>query len=81
MSPLELKIKDLESKVNQLISLHEQFKNISQLDPQIIATIQAATGALTLADLADVTGTGSATSGQVLKYNGTAWAPGTDNVV
>lgn len=35
-------------------------------------------GASTLGGLSDVTTTG-VTSGQVLKYNGTEWAPGTDN--
>jgi hypothetical protein len=35
-------------------------------------------GATTLGGLTDVTTTG-VTSGQVLKYNGTEWAPGTDN--
>lgn len=35
--------------------------------------------ALTLADLADVEGTGSASTGQVLKKTATTWQPGTDN--
>lgn len=36
-------------------------------------------GTFSLSDASDVTST-TPSSGQVLKYNGTAWAPGTDNV-
>lgn len=36
-------------------------------------------GTFRLSDASDVAST-TPSSGQVLKYNGTAWAPGTDNV-
>jgi len=36
-------------------------------------------GEIKLSDLSDVSGTDSATTGQVLKKTATTWQPGTDN--
>lgn len=69
---------DLVQRVERLERMMAEFRNPAQLDPQIQETIQAIVGSLRLVDLLDVTGTDSAISGQVLKYNGTDWAPGTD---
>lgn len=79
MSSDQLKIQQLEQQVKTLTDFMNSFNNPAQIQPQHARTIQDIVGALRLVDLQDVTGTDAATNGQVLKYNGTTWAPGTDN--
>lgn len=50
------------------------FANL-QIDPGVVGTPEIANGAVTAAKLDDM----NASTGQVLKFNGTAWAPATDN--
>lgn len=79
MSPEQLRIQELERQVKQLTDFMLSFENKGQLAPNVINTIRQIVGAVRLSSLQDVTGTDSASNGQVLKYNGINWAPGTDN--
>lgn len=77
MSPEQLKIKELEQKVERLTNFMLSFDNVSQVAPQHGDTIRAIVGATTLGGLSDVV-IGSPFNGQVLKYNGTNWNNDTD---
>lgn len=79
MSPQERRIQELEKQVKQLTDFMKSFENVGQVPPLVAATIKKLSVTLNLADLQDVSST-APSSGQVLKYNGTVWAPGTDNV-
>jgi len=74
MSPQELeRMNKLEQLVTSLLNV-ENVAFIGALERRLdfIQTFE-------LADATDVSAT-VPTNGQVLKYNGTQWAPGTDNV-
>lgn len=81
MEPVQQQIDTLNQKVERITSVLSSLQTAATIDPMIAKTILDIVGTLRLSDLDDVTGTDSATNGQVLKYNGSAWAPGTDNVV
>ena len=72
MSPKELeRMNKLETLVTSLLNVENlAFKGALERRLEI---------PFRLADATDVLST-VPTNGQVLKYNGTAWAPGTDNV-
>lgn len=79
MTPDQERITELEKQVAELTRWAEQFQNAAQVDAQIARTIRTiATGAL-LSGLSDVS-LSSPSNGQVLKYNGSVWVNGTDNV-
>jgi len=75
MSPQELeRINKLEKLVTSLLNVENlAFKGALERRLDFLKTFK-------LADATDVLST-VPTNGQVLKYNGTAWAPGTDEVV
>lgn len=79
MSPEQLaQFNDMKTRLEKL----ERAENVSflkMLERNSIFVTQETLDALTLTDLADVTIT-SPSNGQVLKYNGTVWAEGTDNI-
>lgn len=79
MSPEQLKINELEQKVEKLINFMMSFDNASQIAPQHGDTIRTIVGATTLSSLSDVV-LSSPANGEVLKFNGTNWVNGTDNV-
>ena len=73
MSPQELeRMNKLERLVISLLNV-ENVAFIGALERRLEIPFR-------LADAIDVANT-VPTNGQVLKYNGTAWAPGTDNIV
>ena len=78
MNPQERRIVELEQQVMRLTDFMRTWENPALVSPQTERTIQAIVGALRLSDLDDVSGTDSASNGQVLKYNGSQWVPGTD---
>lgn len=80
MSPEQQKIQELEKQVQTLISFMNSFNNPAQIAPQHLRTLRTLIGATRLSDLEDVSGTDSATTGQVLKKTATTWQPGTDNI-
>ena len=80
MSPEQLRIQELERQVKILTDFMMSFESSAQLDPNIQLTIRRVAGNVTLAGLSDVV-LSSPTNGQVLKYNGTNWYNGTDEVV
>jgi hypothetical protein len=77
MSPKDRQLlNDLLTRVSRL----ERAENISALqmfERNSTFVTESDLAALTLTDLSDVTIT-SPSNGQVLKYNGTVWAEGTD---
>ena len=75
MSPQEIeRMNKLEQLVTSLLNVENlAFKGALERRLDFLKTFK-------LADATDVSAT-VPTSGQVLKYNGTEWAPGTDNVV
>jgi len=79
MSPNKQRITELERQVKLLTDFMLSFNSVAQLSPQIQTTIQRVAGNSTLAGLSDVA-LSSPSNGQVLKYNGTNWVNGTDNV-
>ena len=75
--------------LKQFREMQETIKRILRAeDPAFIKSIErnssfvteAELNTLKLSDLADVEGTDSATTGQVLKKTSTTWQPGADNV-
>lgn len=81
MDPAILRrISELERQIQELQAFVRSFTSAAELSPEVVRTILAVTGGLSLSltDLADVD-ISSPSSGQVLKYNGTLWANGTDN--
>ena len=77
MSPEQLtQFNDMKTRLEKL----ERVENVAflkMLERNSIFVTQETLDALTLTNLADVTLT-SPSNGQVLKYNGTVWAEGTD---
>lgn len=78
MSPLEKKVQDLERKLEAVQSAQD-VAFIEAIARRLVDRGVFLSGTATLADLSDVSGTGSATTGQVLKKTATTWQPGTDN--
>lgn len=76
MSP---EIIEINRKLDEIMLWMSQFETAAQTTPMVKQTIQAIVGAVRLSDLADVSGTDAASSGEVLKYDGSTWSPGTDN--
>ena len=74
MSPLEQKVADLEKRV----ALLERVENVAFI-AALERRLNFVSGDIRLSDLADVSGTDSASTGQVLKKTATTWQPGTDN--
>jgi hypothetical protein len=75
---MEDRLKKLEDNQKIILRFIESLKSLNTIDPQVSRTIVSLIGNnLTLASLSDVSDT-PPSSGQVLKYNGTEWAPGTD---
>ena len=79
MSPEQKQINELKQQVKRLTDFMLSFDSVPTVSPQITKTIQVIAGNATLAGLTDVVLT-SPSNGQVLKYNGTVWINGTDNV-
>lgn len=77
MSPEQLKIQELERKVEKLMNFMLSFDNASQITPQHSDTIRTIVGATTIGGLSDVV-IGSPSNGQVLKYDGVNWVNDTD---
>jgi len=75
MSPQELE------RMNKLEKLVTSLLNVENLafKASLERRLDFLSGSFKLADATDVNNT-APSSGQVLKWNGTAWAPGTDNV-
>lgn len=73
MSPIEQRVKDLENLVQALVRVEnvEFIKNAER-------RLNFLSGSFQLSDASDVADT-APSNGQVLKFNGTLWAPGTDN--
>ena len=78
MSPEQRQIEELQKRIEKL-ERAENVAFIESLQRRLTFVSQNTLDALTLTDLSDVTIT-SPTNGQVLKYNGTNWAEGTDNI-
>lgn len=75
MSPLEQRVQELERRL-QAIERAESVPFIQSLVRRLSDTLNVPTR---LSDLSDVSST-APSSGQVLKWNGSQWAPGTDNI-
>lgn len=79
MSPQERQqFQEMQQRLEKL----ERGENVSALkafERNSSFVTQATLNALKLSDLADVSNTDSATTGQVLKKTSTTWQPGTDN--
>lgn len=76
MSPQELeRMQKLEKLVESLLRV-ENIDFIKNLERRL----NFLSGTFALEDATDVEGTGSPSSGQVLKYSSGKWRPGTDNV-
>jgi len=76
MSPLERKVQELEKKVAQM----ERAENVAFIEALARRLTDAFNIPERLSDLSDVgSDTDSPSTGQVLKYDGTDWSPGTDN--
>jgi hypothetical protein len=75
MTPLEQRVKDLEKLVQTLVRVEnvEFIKNAER-------RLNFLSGSFRLSDASDVSSTAPG-SGQVLEWNGSEWAPATDNVV
>ena len=80
MNELELRVQELEKKVRDLESVRNVsfIENIKRNASKTIKLIDLPP--IKLSDLSDVSGTDSATTGQVLKKTATTWQPGTDNI-
>ena len=74
MSPEQRQIEELQKRIEKL----ERAENVSFIE-SLQRRLNFVSGDISLTDLSDVTIT-SVSTGQVLKYNGTVWAPGTDNI-
>lgn len=77
MTPEQRQIQELQRQVNELTRFMMSFENSQSVNPNHALTIKKIVGAVRLADLEDVSNA-TPSSGQVLKFNGTLWAPGTD---
>lgn len=73
MSPEQRQIEELQKRIEKL----ERAENVAFIE-SLQRRLNFVSGDISLTDLSDVTIT-SPTNGQVLKYNGTNWAEGTDN--
>ena len=73
MSPEQRQIEELMERIEKL----ERAENVAFIQ-SLERRLNFVSGDISLTDLSDVTIT-SPTNGQVLKYNGTNWAEGTDN--
>jgi hypothetical protein len=70
-----IKIEQDIQKINQFI---DSLKSANTADPNYVEAVRSIIGSnLSLSDLSDVSSS-VPSNGQVLKYNGTEWAPGTD---
>jgi hypothetical protein len=76
MSPQQLQ--DFNDMKKRLAAI-ERVENVSFIE-SLNRRLNFLSGSFRLSDASDVSST-TPTSGQVLKYNGTEWAPGTDNVI
>jgi len=75
MSPQDRrKLEELERKVGDI----ERVTNVSFI-AELERRLNFVSGEIKLSDLSDVSGTDSASTGQVLKKTATTWQPGTDN--
>ena len=76
MNPLERRILELEKRVAQL----ERVENVAFIESlgRRLTSLFLPSDAR-LSNLSDVSGTDSASTGQVLKKTATTWQPGTDN--
>lgn len=75
MSPEQRQIEELQKRIEKL----ERAENVAFIQ-SLERRLNFVSGELKLSELSDVSGTDGASSGQVLKYNGTNWVPGTDNI-
>lgn len=71
MNPLEKQLQELQQLVQSIVNV-ENVDFIKNMERRIPVATHS------LADHSDVSGTGSATAGQVLKKTATTWQPGTD---
>lgn len=79
MSPLEEKVQRLEEEVERLRRV-EDIVFIESVSRRLVDRSVFLPANAKLSDLADVSDTDSASTGQVLKKTSTTWQPGTDNV-
>ena len=75
MSPQEL---ERMNKLEKLVTSLSNVENVAFIG-SLERRLNFLSGSFQLADATDVSET-APTSGQVLKWNGTAWAPATDNI-
>lgn len=71
-------IAELKQRLARAESFMRSFLSAAELSPDIQRTLKQVVGAVKLSDLEDVSGTDSASTGQVLKKTATTWQPGTD---
>lgn len=80
MTPEQLaQFEEMRKRLDSL----ERGENVSflkSIERNTIFVTQETLNTLKLSDLADVSGTDSATTGKVLKKTATTWQPGDDNV-
>jgi hypothetical protein len=70
----------MQTEIDKLKAQLAQFQSAAELDPIIQKTvIEVVKEQLKLSDLSDVSGTDSASTGDVLKKTSTTWQPGSDN--
>jgi hypothetical protein len=68
----------LEQDIEKINRFIDSLKSVNAADPMYVQAVRQIIGdSLSLSDLNDVSST-APSNGQVLKYNGTEWAPGTD---
>jgi hypothetical protein len=78
MSPEQRQIEELQKRIEKL-ERAENIAAVKAFERNSSFVTQDTLNALTLANLADVSGTSAASTGQVLKKTATTWQPGTDN--
>lgn len=78
---LRTAVEQVQREIIRMQAFERSFKNAAEFDPEIAKTIVTIVGgfSLSLNDLIDVDAN-SPSPGQPLEWNGTAWAPGTDNI-
>lgn len=80
MDELLQQIQELRNRIVLLEEFNRSLLSAAEVPPEIRRMIQTVVGAVKLSDLADVSGTDTATTGQVLKKTAGDWQPGTDNI-
>lgn len=79
MNPTQQQLDELTKRLDAIERWMKSFDNAAQVDPITAKTLREVVGVVSLDSLSDVT-LSSPSAGEVLKYNGTVWENGTDNV-